>query len=132
MDNEKKEQTKELATVDKKKTDQITIPYKTNREAVLYTLYSLTNPSPERLMENAPIPKYMIASMVYSIVRERAADLSRNTEKEPLSGVARQATLQCLRGVGMQAAMLAGNLIMGGLSQEGETNTPKWSRDVGA
>ena len=81
-------------------------------------------------MENAPIPKYMIASMVYSVVRERAADLSRDTEKEPLSGVARLATLQCLRGVGMQSAMLAGNLIMGGLSQEGETNTPKWSREV--
>ena len=131
MENEKKEQTKELTTTaGAKKPEQITIPYKTNREAVLYTLYSLTNPSPERLMENAPIPKYMIASMVYSIVRERAADLSRDTEKEPLSGVARLATLQCLRGVGMQAAMLAGNLIMGGLSQEGESNTPKWSREV--
>lgn len=106
------------------------LPFKTTKELVLNIANTIMNPEADRLPEFSPIPKYMILPLVLNKVRERAADATRDKDKEPLSMVFRNMYCQCLRGGDNQTSMLGGNLAIGGLSGGEEADFPVKSRNI--
>ncbi len=110
-------------TEEKSKPVEPDIPKSIN-EAIRRMAGLLINPPADRLPSFVPMQGYQVYDVVLSCLRERAYDLTRNPQNEPLSKVERETTLQCLMGKG-KYHMLLGNLAIGGLSGTEESPIPK-------
>ena len=99
-------------------------PYKTTTEGQLYVVNQMMNPPKERYPEFTNMKGSDVFGIVMGMVRERAADPTRNRLTEPLSEIMRIAYCQCQRGVGFKMAMLAGNVGLGMKSGDSEGDMP--------
>jgi hypothetical protein len=93
-------------------------PYSTTTAGQLYVIHQVMNPAPDRYMEFTNMQGGMVFPMVIGMMKERAADPTRDRIKEPLSAISRMAYCQCMRGVGFKMAMLAGNVGLGMKAEE--------------
>ena len=124
-EKEKEDKAKEIARINESKP-----PYKTITEGQLYVTHTFMNPQRDRYMEFTNMQGSMVFSMVMGMVRERAADPTRDRLKEPLSEVMRVAYCQCQRGVGFKMSMLAGNVALGMKSDDSNVDPFKSPRNT--
>lgn len=103
------------------KNEKKTLPYKTITETQMAVVDGVINPPEERMAEFSNIKPSMTFGIAMSVVRERAADPTRNRIKEPLSMVWRSSLFKLWRGEGFKTSMLAGNVALG-LKTDGESD----------
>jgi hypothetical protein len=123
MSKEELERKKLLEAQDKDKP-----PFKTMTEGQLHVINGVMNPRRDRYPEFTNMQGSMVFSMAMGMMRERAADPTRNRLTEPLSEVLRTSYCQCQRGVGFKMAMLAGNVGLGMKSGESDDMMPPRSQ----
>jgi len=102
-----------MADKELKSNEKKNAPYKSTSEMQMAVVEGVINPAADRMMEFSNVKSSMIFGLAMSIMRERAADPSRDRIKEPLSMVWRGSLYALWRGEGYKTAMLAGNVALG-------------------